>query len=152
MSLQDEIQSELTTAMKARDRERVSALRMIVAEMKNAAVEKGAGPQGELSDDEVQRILTRATKQRREAAQSFRDAGREEQAAQEEAQAEVYAQYLPEPLSDDELIAIIEATIEDVGAEGPGDMGAVMGAVMPKVGNRADGQRVSAAVKSRLMD
>lgn len=152
MSLQDEIQSELTSAMKARERERVSALRMIVAEMKNAAVEKGAGPQGELSDDEVQRILTRATKQRREAAQSFRDAGREEQAAQEEAQAEVYAEYLPEPLSDDELVAIIEATIEDVGAEGPADMGAVMGAVMPKVGNRADGQRVSAAVKSRLMD
>ncbi len=151
MSLQERIQSDLTSAMKQRDRERVAALRMVVAEMKNAAVEKGEGPQGRLSDDEVERILTRATKQRREAAESFRDAGRQEQAEQEEAQAAVYAEYLPEPLSDDELLAVIEETIEQVGADGPQDMGRVMGAVMGKVGSRADGQRVSAAVKSRLI-
>jgi uncharacterized protein len=152
LSLQQRIQADLTTAMKERDRDTVSALRMIVAEMKNAAVEKGLGPQGELADDEVERILTREVKRRREAAASFRDAGRDERVAAEEADAELYARYLPEPLDDDELLAIIADAIAEVGAEGPQDMGKVMGVVMPKVGSRAAGQRVSAAVKSRLMD
>lgn len=151
MSLQERIQSDLTTAMKERDRARTSALRMIVAEMKNAAVEKGQGPQGDLGDDEVERILQRELKRRREAAGSYREAGRPEQAASEDADAEVYASYLPEPLGDDELIAIIESAIDEVGAEGPQDMGQVMGRVMSEVGSGADGKRVSAAVKSRLM-
>lgn len=152
MSLQEQIQRDLTAAMKERDRARLSALRMIVAEMKNAAVEKGGGPQGELGDDEVERILQRELKRRREAATSYREAGRDEQAASEEADAEVYASYLPEQLGDDELIEIITSAIDEVGAEGPQDMGQVMGKVMPEVGNRADGKRVSAAVKSRLMN
>lgn len=152
MSLQDQLQSDLTAAMKARDKRRTSALRMVVAAMKNAAVEDGRGPQGLLPDDVVERILTKEVKSRREAAESFREQGREEKAAEEEADAEIYAEYLPEPLDDEELIGIVESTIEEVGAEGPQDMGQVMGAVMPKVGNRADGQRVSALVKSRLMD
>ncbi|MGH3441678.1 MAG: GatB/YqeY domain-containing protein [Nitriliruptorales bacterium] len=152
MSLQQQIQADLTAAMKARDRERTSALRMIVAEMKNEAVAQGLGPQGELPDEAVERILTRETKRRREAADSFRDAGREDRAASEESDAEVYASYLPEQLGDDELLELIDAAITEVGPEGPGDMGKVMGAVMGHVGNRADGKRVSAAVKSRLMD
>ncbi len=151
MSLQDQIQSDLTAAMKARDKRRISALRMIVAAMKNAAVEDGRGPQGQLPDEVVERILAKEVKNRREAADAFRERGREDKAAEEEADADVYAEYLPEPLSDDELITIVEETIDEVGAEGPQDMGQVMGAVMPKVGNRADGQRVSALVKSRLM-
>lgn len=151
VSLQERIQQDLTSAMKARDRERMNALRMIVAEVKNAAVEKGLGPQGELADDEVERILTREVKRRREAASSYREGGREDRATSEEAEAEVYTAYLPEQLGDDELISVIEGAMEEVGAEGPQDMGKVMGRVMSEVGNRADGQRVSAAVKSRLM-
>ena len=152
MSLQQRIQSDLTAAMKARDKSRTSALRMIVAEMKNEAVEQGRGPQGELGDDVVERILTREVKRRRDAAASYRDAGRDEQAASEESDAEVYAEYLPEQLGDDELLAIISGAIEETGASSPQDMGKVMKVVMGEVGNRAEGQRVSAAVKSRLMD
>lgn len=152
MSLQQRIQADLTAAMKERDRETVGALRMIVAEMKNAAVAKGLGPQGTLSDDEVERILSREVKRRREAAASFREAGRDERVASEEADAELYARYLPEQLDDDELLEVIDAAIADAGAEGPQDMGEVMGRVMGQVGSRAQGQRVSAAVKSRLMD
>lgn len=152
MSLQQRIQADLTAAMKERDRDTVGALRMIVAEMKNAAVDKGLGPQGELSDDEVERILTREVKRRREAAASFRDAGRDERVASEEADAELYSRYLPEQLDDDELLDLIDAAIAEVGAAGPRDMGRVMGRVMEEVGSRAEGQRVSAAVKSRLMD
>lgn len=152
MSLQEQIQSDLTAAMKSRDKRRTSALRMIVAAMRNAAVEDGRSPQGQLPDEVVERILTKEAKNRREAAEAFRERGRDDDAAEEEADAEIYAEYLPEPLDDDELIAIVEETIAEVGAEGPQDMGQVMGAVMPKVGNRAGGQRVSALVKSRLMD
>lgn len=152
MSLQQQIQSDLTAAMKQRDRERTGALRMVIAEMKNAAVEKGLGPGGELSDDEVERILQREVKRRQDAATSFRDADREDRAAEEDAQAEVYAAYLPEPLSDDELIEIVERAIAETGANGPKEMGQVMNQVMSAVSGRADGRRVSALVKSRLMD
>lgn len=152
MSLQDRIQADVTAAMKARDKARLSALRMVLAEMKNAAVEAGRGPQGNLPDEVVERILSREVKRRREAADSFREAGRDEKAASEEAEAEIYATYLPEPLDDDELLDLIETAIADLEAEGPGDMGQVMGRVMGEVGNRAEGQRVSAMVKSRLMD
>lgn len=151
MTLQEQIQSDMTAAMKARDKPRLSALRMVVAEMKNTAVDNDLGPQGELPDDAVERILAKETKRRREAAEAYRDAGREEKAAAEEAEAEVYATYLPEPLDDDELLEIVQRGIDEVGAEGPQDMGQVMGTVMSEVGNRADGQRVSAMVKSRLL-
>jgi uncharacterized protein len=152
VSLQKRIQSDLTAAMRERDRARVSALRLVIAEVKNAAVDKGVGAGGELEDEEVERILQREVKRRREAATSFRDAGREDRAAENEAEAEIYAAYLPEPLDDDELLDIAQQAIADVGAEGPQDMGAVMAKVMPQVGGRADGRRVSALVKSLLMD
>lgn len=150
MSLQQRIQSDLTTAMKAREKERTSALRMVIAEMKNAAVAAGLGPQGELPDAEVERLLSREAKRRQDSARSFRDAGREDRAAAEEHEAEIYAEYLPEELSDDELLAIVEDTIASTGATEPSDMGAVMKEVMPRVGQRAAGQRISAMVKSRL--
>jgi uncharacterized protein len=152
VSLQQQIHADLTAAMKERDRDRMGALRMVVSEMRNAAVEAGVGAGGELADEDVERILQREVKRRRESAEAFRAAGHEDRARAEEAQAEVYAAYLPEPLSDDELIDIIERAVEEVGAESPQDMGKVMGRVMPEVGSRADGRRVSAAVKARLGD
>lgn len=148
--LHDRVEADLRTAMKARDKPRVAALRMAVAALKNAAVAEGAGPQGRLPDETVQKVLATEVKRRREAAKAFADAGREEQAAAEEAEVAVYAAYLPAPLSDDELAAIVDRTVADLGAEGPKDLGAVMKAVMPAVAGRADGSRVSAAVRARL--
>jgi uncharacterized protein len=151
VSLQERIQSDLTAAMKARDKRRTAALRMVVSEMKNAAVEKGVGPQGELEDAEVERILQREVKRRTEAAEAYREAGRDEQAEADETDAAIYAEYLPEALSDEELGSLVDGAIEEVGAEGPQHMGQVMKMVMSRVGSRAEGSRVSELVKSRLM-
>lgn len=150
MSLQSQIADDLKAAMKARDRERMGALRMLIASLKNAAVEEGKGPQGELDDDTVVRLVQTETKRRREAAAAFRDGGREESAAKEEAEAAVYEAYLPAQMGDDEIAAIVDAQIAAVGATGMSEMGVVMKNVMPEVQGRADGNRVSAIVKQRL--
>lgn len=150
MSLQERIQSDLHAAMKARDARRVSALRMVVAAIKNESVARKQGGGGQLDDETVQRLLRTEVKRRRESAEAFRAAGREEQAAREQAEAELYATYLPEPLSDDELRQMVDETVTEVGAEGPQDTGKVMGAVMPKVGVRAEGSRVASLVRRRL--
>ena len=151
MSLHDSIETDLRTAMKARDKARTSALRMAVAALKNRAVADGQSPQGRLDDEVVQQVLASEVKRRREAATAFRDAGRTESAASEDAEAEIYAAYLPQQLDDDELAAIVDQTVAEVGAAGPQQMGQVMKAVMPKVQGRADGSRVSALVKQRLV-
>lgn len=150
MSLQQQITDDLRTSMKARDRDRTSALRMLVSALKNEAIEKGRGPQGELSDDEVQRVLATEKKRRDEAATSFAEGGREESAAKERAESELIAAYLPKQLSDEELASEVDAAIDEVGATGMADMGAVMKAAMARVGNRAEGARVSALVRTRL--
>lgn len=150
VGLQQQISDDLKASMKARDRDRTSALRMLLAALKNTAVDKGRGPQGDLSDDEVVAVVQSETKRRREAAKAFADAGRDESAAKEEAEAEVYAAYLPAQLSDDELATIVDDAIAEVGADGPSAMGQVMKTVMPEVTGRADGSRVSAMVKERL--
>ena len=150
MSLQQQISDDLKASMKARDKARTGALRMLLASLKNAAVAEGKGPQGELSDEAVVKLVQTEVKRRREAAAAFRDGGRDESAAAEEAEAEVYAAYLPAQLGDDELTAIVDETITEVGASGPQDMGQVMKAVMPKVQGRADGSRVSGVVTQRL--
>lgn len=150
MSLQQQISDDLRAAMKARDRERTAALRMLLASVKNAAVAEGRGPQGELDDEAIVRLVQSETKRRREAAEAFREGGREESAASEEAEAAVYEAYLPAQLSDDELAGIVDQVIADEQASGMSDMGRVMKAVMPQVAGRADGSRVSAMVKDRL--
>lgn len=150
MSLQQQINDDLKAAMKAREKARTGALRMLLASLKNAAVAEGKGPQGELDDDAVVKLVQTEVKRRREAAAAFRDAGREEQAAAEDAEAAVYEAYLPAQLDDDQLAAVVDATIAEVGAAGPQDMGAVMKAVMPKVAGQADGARVSTLVRARL--
>lgn len=150
MGLHDDVERALRDAMKARDRERTSALRMAVAALKNQAIERGLGPQGRLDDQDVERVLQTEVKRRREAAEAFRDAEREEQAAKEEREAEVYSAFLPEPLSDDELEALVDAAIAEAGATDMRDMGRVMQQAMASAGGRADGRRVSAAVRDRL--
>jgi hypothetical protein len=150
MSLQQQIQADLTAAMKARDKAATGALRMAVAAMKNLAIAEGLGPQGELTDEQVQKLLATEVKRRREAADAFRAGDREESAAAEEAEAALYEGYLPAQLSDNELAAIVDEVITETGAEGMGDMGKVMKASMERIGGQADGSRVSAMVKGRL--
>jgi uncharacterized protein len=149
-TLHDRIEADLRTSMKARDKARTSALRMAVAALKNTAVAEGLGPQGRLDDATVEKVLTTEVKRRREAASAFAEAGRDEAAASETSEAEVYAAYLPEQLGDDELAAIVDEVIAELDADGPQAMGQVMKATMPRVQGRADGSRVSATVKQRL--
>jgi uncharacterized protein len=150
VSLHHQVQQDLTAAMKARDRERTSALRMVVSALKNRAIEQGQGPQGELEDAEVEKVLASEAKRRREAAEAYREAGREEQAAAEEAELAVYEAYLPEQLDDAELERLVDEAIAEVGAEDVKQMGQVMKTAMGKVAGRAEGSRVSALVKQRL--
>lgn len=150
MSLQQRIEADLHDAMKARDKQRTSALRMVVAALKNRAVEEGLGPQGRLDDAVVQQVLATEVKRRKEAASSFQAGGREESAAAEQAEAQLYATYLPAQLDDEELAAIVTDVIARLGAQGPQAMGQVMKATMAEVAGRAEGARVSALVKQRL--
>ena len=141
MTAADRVKSDLTTAMKAGQRERVGALRLVLSELQKAAKE---------GDDDEVAVLRRERKRRLDAAEQFRDGGRGELAAKEESEAELIAAYLPAELSDDELAALVAEKVEQTGAESPKDMGKVMGAVMPAVGGRADGKRVSALVREKL--
>ena len=148
MSLQQQLADDMKAAMKARDTARRDTLRMVLAAMKNRAVELGRGPQGDLSDDEVQSLLATERKRREEAASGFADGGREDSAASERAEADIIAEYLPEPLSDEELDALVTLVVEEVGADA--GMGPLMKASMARVGNRADGKRVQQAVRAHM--
>jgi uncharacterized protein len=137
----EQVQDDVRQALKAGERERVHALRLIANELQKAAKENGG--------EDVE-VLQRERKRRLEAAAAYRDGGREDLAAGEEREAEIIASYLPEQLSDDELAGIVGDAVAETGASTPREMGKVMGVVMPKVKGRADGKRVSAAVKERL--
>ena len=137
----EQVQSDTKAALKAGERERVSALRMVADALQKDAKEGG--------DDEVA-VLRRERKRRLEAAEAYRDGGSGERAEAEEAEAREIERYLPAEMSDDDLVALVDEAIAGSGAESPADMGKVMGALMPKVGGRADGKRVSAMVKDRL--
>jgi len=137
----EQVQSDARTAMKARERERASALRLVVDVLQQDA-KLGKG-------DEVA-VLQRERKKRVEAAEAFERAGRAEQAAAERFEAELIEGYLPQQLSDEELTGLVEAAIAETGASEVKQMGQVMSALMPKVGGRADGKRVSAAVREKL--
>jgi hypothetical protein len=147
-ALKDQLRSDLTAAMKARDEVRTRTLRMALTAVSNAEV-AGATAR-ELSDDEVLTVLTREAKRRREAADAFANAGRTEQAAAEQAEGEVLDGYLPAQLGDDEIAAIVTAEIEQSGAAGMGAMGQIMKAVTPRIAGRADGGRVAAEVRRQL--
>lgn len=148
--LKDRLRADLTTAMKARDALRSSTLRLALTAVATAEV---AGKQArELSDDEVTAVLVAQAKRRREAAEAFDVAGRAELAAKERAEADVLADYLPRPLTDDELVALVTATVAEAGAAGQGmsAMGSVMGRLKPQVAGRADGAAVAAEVRRQL--
>ncbi|HSK49220.1 MAG TPA: GatB/YqeY domain-containing protein [Solirubrobacterales bacterium] len=141
MSVLEQVQADVRTAMKAGERERVAALRLVVDVLQQDA-KLGKG-------DEVA-VLQRERKKRIEAAQAYEDAGRAEQAAAERFEAELIEAYLPQQLSDEELAELVAAAVEETGASEQRQMGEVMSALMPKVAGRADGKRVSAAVRAKL--
>ncbi|MDH2387717.1 GatB/YqeY domain-containing protein [Streptomyces sp. HNM0663] len=150
-TLKSRLQEDLTEAIKARDELRSATLRLTLSAISKEEV---AGKQArELSDDEVQKVIAKEAKKRREAAEAFAKGGRAEQARREQAEGEVLEAYLPQQLSDEELAAIVAEAVEEAraaGAEGPRAMGQVMKIVNPKVAGRAEGGRVAAAVKQRL--
>jgi uncharacterized protein len=146
--LKERLRTDLNDAMRARDQVRLRTLRMALTSITNEEV-SGASAR-ELTDDEVLRVLTREAKKRREAAEAFGAAGREEQAAAERAEGDVLAGYLPAQLDDEELAALVAAAIEQTGAAGPSGIGQVMKAVTPKVAGRAEGGRVAAEVRRQL--
>ena len=141
MSLLEQVQDDVRSALKAGDRERVHALRLIADALQKAEKDNGG--------DSVE-VLQRERKRRLEAAEAYRDGGRSDSAEAEEREAEVIASYLPEQLADDELRRIVGDAIAESGATSPQEMGKVMALVMPNVKGRADGKRVSAAVKEML--
>jgi uncharacterized protein YqeY len=141
MAILDSVRSDMTAAMKAGERERAQALRLVLASLQSAAKEGG--------DDEVA-VLRRERKRREDASQAFRDGGRAELAEKEDAEAALITAYLPAELGEDELERIVASAVDQTGAREPKDMGRVMGAVMAQVGGRADGRRVSAKVREAL--
>ena len=144
--LKERISDATKSAMKARDKERVATLRMVNAEIKRIEVDE----RRELSDDDVIAILNTMLKQRQDSLQQYQDAQRQDLADQEAYEIEVISGFMPEPLSEAELVAEIEACIQDAGAQGMQDMGRVMGALKAKVHGRADMGKVSGLVKAAL--
>jgi uncharacterized protein YqeY len=141
MTVLEQVRSDMTSAMKAGEKERVGALRMVLSELQKAVKEGGS--------DEIS-VLRRERKRRLDAAELFRDGGRPELAEQEESEADLIDTYLPEEIDDAELDSIIAGAIAETGASTPKDMGLLMKAVMPKVDGRADGKRVSTRAREAL--
>jgi uncharacterized protein len=146
VSLITTIEDEIKEAMRARDAERRDALRLIVNALKGSEKEL----QRPLSDDEELQVLQRERKKRVEAADAFRAGGREEQAATEERELSILEEFMPEPLSEDEIDEIIDDAIAEVGATSMADLGRVMADVMPQIAGRADGSTVSQIVREKL--
>ena len=146
MSLIEEIEDELKDAMRARDAERRDALRLILNALKSSQKEL----QRPLSEDEELQVLQRERKRRLEAAEAFRTGGREEQAQSEERELEILEEFMPEPLSEEEIEEIVDDAIAEVGATSMADLGRVMADVMPQIAGRADGSQVSQIVREKL--
>jgi uncharacterized protein len=141
MAILEEVKTDLHSAMRAGEKDKVGALRLVLSELQKAAKEG--------SDDELT-VLRRERKRRLEAAQAYRDAGQEDRAGAERAEAELIAGYLPAELSEAELEEIVERAVRDSGAASVKDMGQAMGKAMAAVDGRADGKRVSALVRGAL--
>ena len=146
MTLQDRIETAMRDSMRARDERRTQTLRMAMSAAHNREIELGKA----LTDEDYIEILGRQLKQRRESIEAFRSGGREAMADNEGAEAAILAEFLPEPLSDGELQAVVRAAIAETGASSPADLGKVMGKVVPQTKGRADGKAVSDLVRRLL--
>ncbi len=146
MTKLEQIQADIRAAMLAHDDVKVSTLRMVVAAADNARIAKG----GELTDDEVTKLIAREAKQRDEAIEGAKQGGRQDLIDKNEAEKKVLQAYLPAQMDPAKLEEIVVTTIHEIGASAPSDMGKVMAAVMPKVAGAADGATVSRLVSSHL--
>ncbi len=146
MSLQEELLADMKAAMKNKDKEKLSVIRMARAAIKDAAINE----RKDLSDDEVIKVLSKLVKQNKESLAEFEKAERPEEVAKLNREIEILEDYLPEQLSANELEEIVEETIDEVGAGDMSDMGQVMGAIMPKVNGKADGSEVNQLVQEKL--
>lgn len=146
MTILERLDRDMVEAAKARDKERLGAIRYVRSEIKNRSIEL----RRELSDEDAVDVLSRIAKRHRESIEQFRAGGREDLAGREERQLAVAESYLPRKLDGAELTMLVDAAIEEVAARGPGDLGAVMKAIMPKVKGRADGSAVRGMVQSSL--
>lgn len=149
MTIPEQIDNDIKEAMKARQADKLSVLRMLKAAVKNAAIEKG-GQAGVLDDVEATAVIRKQVKQRQDSVESFDKGGRPELAAKERAEIETLQTYLPQALSAEELGRLVDEAIAETGATGKAQMGAVMKALGPKVAGRADGKTLSLEVQKRL--
>ena len=148
MGLKETLKSDLTEAIRSSDKVVSGTIRMVLTAITNEEV---SGKEARvLSDDEIITVLSREAKKRREAAEEFAKANRPDKSAEEKAEGEVIAKYLPAQLSEDDIKKLIAAAVASTGAAGPGDMGKVMGAIKPLIAGKADGALVSSLVKSTL--
>jgi len=146
MTLQDRIETAMRDSMRARDERRTQTLRMAMSAAHNRQIELGKA----LTDEDYIDILGKQLKQRRESIEAFRAGGREAMAANEEAEAAILAEFLPEPLTAGELESLVRAAISETGASSPADLGKVMGTVVPRTKGRADGKALSDLVRRLL--
>ncbi len=148
MGLKETLKSDLTEAIRSSDKVVSGTIRMVLTAITNEEV---SGKEARvLSDDEIITVLSREAKKRREAAEEFAKANRPDKSAEEKAEGEVIAKYLPAQLTEDDIKKLIAAAVASTGAAGPGDMGKVMGAIKPQIAGKADGSLVSALVKAAL--
>ena len=146
MALQQRIMDDLKTAMKSKDKLRLSVIRMVRAKIKNAEIEK----RDVLNDDEVLKVIARDVKQHKESITAFTDGNRPELAEKEEAELAMLMEYMPQQMSKDEVVAIVKQVIEEAGATGPQDKGKVMSKIMAQVSGKADGKEVNQIVMDLL--
>lgn len=148
MSIADQINSDIKSAMKAKDKDRLNALRAVKSALLLAGTEKGSG--GDVSDEEALKILQKLVKQRKESAEMYQSQNREDLAKDELDQAAVIEAYLPQQLGEEEIRVHVKTAIEKTGASGPQDMGKVMGILMKDLAGKADGKVISKLVKEEL--
>ena len=149
MSISEQVDHDIKEAMKAREADRLSVLRMLKAAIKNAAIEKG-GQSAVLDDTEATAVIRKQVKQRQDSVESFEKGGRTELADKERTEITLLQTYLPQALSPEELGRLVDEAIAETGATGKAQMGAVMKALAPKVAGRADGKTLSQEVQRRL--
>ena len=147
MPLKESLTNDLKDAMRQRDAVRRDTIRLLLSAI---GYEEKAKRTDALDDDAVMQVLSRQAQQRRDSIEAYQKGNRPDLVAKEEAELAIVIQYLPQPLSEDEIAAIVQSAIADVNATGPQDMGKVMGKVMPQVRARADGKQVSALVNQTL--
>ncbi|GGB29032.1 hypothetical protein GCM10011409_02920 [Lentibacillus populi] len=147
MSLLEQLNQDMKQAMKQKDKEKLSVIRMVKASLQNETIKLG---KDQLSEDEELTILSRELKQRNDSLQEFKSAGRDDLVEKNQTEINILQQYMPTQLSDDELEAIVQSTIQEVNATSKSEMGKVMSAIMPKVKGKADGSKVNKLVQKHL--